>query len=78
MKCQILYSRKNKKNIPKETISMKCQILYYRKNKKSISKCCLLKFLSSMQSVNEWHLNSLHIDIKIWGMDTPQREITLI
>ena len=28
---------------------MKCQILFSRKN---ISKCCLLKFLPSMQSVN--------------------------
>ena len=30
---------------------MKCQILLTRKNKKNISKCLLLKFLSSMQSV---------------------------
>ena len=29
---------------------MKCQILFVRKNKKIISKCCLLKFLPSMQS----------------------------
>ena len=31
---------------------MKCQILFFKKNKKIISKCCLLKFLPSMQSVN--------------------------
>ena len=31
---------------------MKCQILFSRKNKKSISKCCLLKSLPSMPSVN--------------------------
>ena len=30
---------------------MKCQILFSRKIKKNISKCCLLKFLPSMQSV---------------------------
>ena len=30
---------------------MKCQILFSRKNKKNILKCCLLKFLPSMQSV---------------------------
>ena len=30
---------------------MKCQILFSTKNKKNISKCCLLKFLPSMQSV---------------------------
>ena len=44
MKCQILLS-------PKETICMKCQILFSRKNKKNISKCHLLKFLPSMQSI---------------------------
>ena len=32
---------------------MKCQILFSRKNKKNISKCHLLKFLPSMQSVTE-------------------------
>ena len=32
---------------------MKFQILFFGKNKKNISKCCLLKFLSSMQSVND-------------------------
>ena len=31
---------------------MKCQILFSMKNKKNISKCRLLKFLPSMQSVN--------------------------
>ena len=31
---------------------MECQILSSRKNKKNISKCHLLKFLPSMQSVN--------------------------
>ena len=31
---------------------MKCQILLSRKDKKNISKCCLLKFLPSIQSVN--------------------------
>ena len=36
---------------PKETICMKCQIPFSRKNKKNISKCHLLKFLPSMQSV---------------------------
>ena len=30
---------------------MKCQILFSRKNRNNISKCCLLKFLPSMQSV---------------------------
>ena len=30
---------------------MQCQILLSRKNEKNISKCCLLKFLQSMQSV---------------------------
>ena len=32
---------------------MKCQILFSGKNKKNISKCCLLKFLSRVLSVNE-------------------------
>ena len=31
---------------------MQCQILFSRKDKKNISKCCLLKLLPSMQSVN--------------------------
>ena len=30
---------------------MKCQILFSRKSKKNISKCCLLTFLPSIQSV---------------------------
>ena len=30
---------------------MKCQILFSRKNKKNISKCHLMKFLPSMQSI---------------------------
>ena len=30
---------------------MKCQILFSRKNKENISKCHLLKFLPSLQSV---------------------------
>ena len=30
---------------------MKCQILFSRKNKENISKCGVLKFLYSMQSV---------------------------
>ena len=47
MICQILFSKKNKKNC------MKCQILFSEKNKKNISKCHLLKFLPSMQSVIE-------------------------
>ena len=34
---------------------MKYQILFSRKNKKNISKCHLLKFLPSMQSVNEFY-----------------------
>ena len=38
---------------PKDTICIKYQILFSRKNKKNISKCLLLKFLSSMQNVNE-------------------------
>ena len=37
---------------PNETICMECQILFSRKNKKKKSKCRLLKFLPSMQSVN--------------------------
>ena len=44
MKCQILFSRKNKIGFdsscelpPKETICMKCQILFSRKNKINIS-----------------------------------------
>ena len=37
---------------PQETICMKCQILFSRKDKKNISKCRLLKFLPSIQSVN--------------------------
>ena len=32
---------------------MKCQILFPRKNKKNISKCRLLKYLPSMQSVKQ-------------------------
>ena len=32
---------------------MRCQILFSRKDKKNISKCRLLKFLPSMQSVNK-------------------------
>ena len=36
---------------PLETICMKCQNLFSLKNKKSISKCCLLRFLSSMLSI---------------------------
>ena len=36
---------------PKETICMKCPILFSSKEKKNISKCHLLKFLPSMQSV---------------------------
>ena len=35
----------------KETICMKYQSLFSGKNKKNISKCLLLKFLPSMQSV---------------------------
>ena len=31
---------------------MKCHILFSSKNKKNISKCCLLKFLLSMQMLN--------------------------
>ena len=38
-------------DIPNETICIKCHTLCSRKNKKNISKCCLLKFLPSMQSV---------------------------
>ena len=30
---------------------MKCPILFSRKNKKNVSKCGLMKFLPSMQSV---------------------------
>ena len=36
----------------KETICMKCQILFSEKNKKNISKCCLLKILPRVLSVN--------------------------
>ena len=36
---------------------MKCQILFSRKNKKIFEKCCLLKFLPSMQSVISTHWN---------------------
>ena len=32
MKCQILFSGKNKKNIILETICMNCQILFSKKN----------------------------------------------
>ena len=40
---------------------MKCQILFSRKNKKNTSKCCLLNFLSSMQSVNTVGLASRQV-----------------
>ena len=33
---------------------MKCQNLLSGKNKKNILKCCLLKFLPSMQSANRY------------------------
>ena len=33
-------------------VCIKCKILFSWKNKKTISKCCLLKFLPSMQSAN--------------------------
>ena len=50
MKCQILFSGKNKKNISKCRLlkilpRVKCQILFSGKNKKNISKCRLLKIL---------------------------------
>ena len=32
---------------------MKCQILFSGKNKKNISKCCLLKILPGVLSVNK-------------------------
>ena len=43
MKCQILFTEKNKKNIIEEIICMKCQILFSGKNKKISSICRLLK-----------------------------------
>ena len=40
------------KLFPKETVCIKCRILISRKSRKNVSKCRLLKFLPSMQSVN--------------------------
>ena len=54
---------------PKETICMKCQILFSRKNKKKISKCCLLKFLPSMQSVKAGLKYSLYENIILSTVD---------
>ena len=39
---------------------MKCQILFSRKNKKNISKCRLLQFLPSVQSVKKSGLWSIY------------------
>ena len=56
---------------------MKCQILFSRKNKKSISKCRLLKFLPSMQSVNGNYGNISPVSVpckykkKKWGPCNP-------
>ena len=40
---------------------MECQILFSRKNKTNISKCYLLKFLHSMQSVKVSQYNILKL-----------------
>ena len=44
---------------PLETICKKCQILFRGKSEKNITKCRLLNFLRSMQSVNCKHKSSL-------------------
>ena len=44
-------------NSHQETICMRCQILFSRKNKKNLSKCHLLKFLPTMQSVEVAYAN---------------------
>ena len=38
---------------------MKCQILFSRKNKKNISACRLLKFLPSLESINEHNFSAI-------------------
>ena len=42
---------------------MKCQILVSRKSKKIISRCRLLKFLPSMQTVKEWPRVAVYSDV---------------
>ena len=49
MECQVLFSRKNKKG--DNLYDMSNPIFWDEKKKKKISKCHLLKFLSSMQSI---------------------------
>ena len=38
---------------------MRCQVLFSRRNKKNISKCHLLKFLPSMQNVEDSNVSFL-------------------
>ena len=43
---------------------MKYQIPFSRKNKKNISKCRLLKFLPSMQSVKETFIDRIEFSFR--------------
>ena len=48
-----------------ETICIKCQSLFSGKIKKNMLECCLLKFLPSMQSVEE--LTDLIFRVLVWS-----------
>ena len=54
MKCQILFSGKNKKNIFffLETICMKCLILFFGKNKKNITDLSSAELAMRVVNVN--------------------------
>ena len=57
MKCQNLFSGKNKKTTTKETICMKCLNLFSGKNKKKILPICHLNLHREWDNFNIVHVH---------------------